>query len=65
MTVSCWKRAWKALAAALRGFLWPCFVPLPPDLFRVPEPLPGDKGGEGATVVPTPSPGSSDDRGKP
>ena len=47
MTVSCWKRAWKALAAALRGFLWP------------------DKGVEGATVVPTPSPGPSDDRGKP
>jgi len=37
MTVSRWKRALKALAAALRGFFGPCFLAPCPDFSRVLE----------------------------
>jgi len=42
MTVARWKRALKALAAALQGFFGPCFLFHCPDLFRVPEPSPAE-----------------------
>lgn len=43
MTVARWKRALKALAAALRGFFGPCFLAPCPDFSRVLEPSPAER----------------------